>query len=246
MKRRLARFILAMIMAGCGYETPTTTGETGKNTQDLIVTPQKPTQQGPSYDTKALLSSVAKQYQATQAMQSKTILYDAYNGQSVTSKSLCYFQKPNRYSILINEHTNPDIVGTKVVYTGGEEAKLKTKVFGIFVKTGLALSDSRICNLRGDTFIATGIVRMMRVLLDSQAQVKYLGQGTMAGTPVVMLEVVSTQSLRGITREVFYISEKTLIPVVREMYEGKNLVYKMQFINTVLNPKIQASTFSLD
>lgn len=246
MKKCLALLVALMMLAGCGAEAPTMSSNAGKKSRDLVVTPQQPSQQQPSFDTKALLSDIGQRYQSLQALQSQVIVYDAYNGKSTSSKSTSYFQKPNRFSVQVTEHTDSKAVGTKIAYTGGSEAKIKTKFFGFQVKLNLALSDSRICNLRGDSLNDTGIVRMMSILLDPQAQVRFMSQGTLAGAPIAMLEVVSQRSLRGITREVFCINLQSRLPVIREMYEGTRLTYRLQFTNILLDPQLPANAFTND
>lgn len=246
MKKGLALLVTLMMLAGCGAEAPTMNANAGKKSRDLIVTPQQPTQQQPTFNTQALLADISQRYQNMQSLQSQVIVYDAYNGKNTSSKSLSYFQKPNRFSVQVTEHTDSKAVGTKIAYTGGTEAKIKTKFFGFQVKLNLGLSDSRICNLRGDTLNDTGIVRMMSILLDPQAQVKFMSQGTLAGAPIAILEVVSQRSLRGITREVYCVNLQTRLPVIREMYEGTRLTYRMQFTNTLLDPQLPANAFTND
>lgn len=245
--RRLALVMTIAFLAGCGAEAPSMSPNAGKNSRDLVLNaPSNGVNQQQQVDYRQILSEVSRMYQQTNTISAQIICFDTNNGKTVSSRSMSYFSKPSKLSLQVLEHTDGKAVGTKIVHLGSGKAKVKTKFFGLQVKVDLDLSDSRMCNLRGDTLQDTGIVKMMSVLLDESAQVRVLGQGSLSGVPVTMLEVVSRQSLRGITREVFGIDNTRKMPVIREMYQGSKLVFRTQFSNIVPNATLPTNAFTLD
>jgi outer membrane lipoprotein-sorting protein len=238
------------LMAGCGADAPSMSPNAGKNLNGLVISTPDPNAnrgiQNPAQDLKVMLSDISARYQRINSISSTIITYDSNGTKTVSSKASACFQKPGKISVQVLEHTDGKAVGTKIVYLGSGQAKVKTKFFGFQVKVNLDLSDGRMCNTRGNTLAETGIVRMMSILLDPNAKTRVLGQGELNGKTLTIVEVISSQSLRGITKELYYIDQQEKIPLVREMYEGNRLVYRSQFNNVVLNGQLPANAFTLD
>ncbi|HBN08508.1 MAG TPA: hypothetical protein DD435_07615 [Cyanobacteria bacterium UBA8530] len=251
MRNSLKTLILGLsmaLMAGCGADAPSMSPNAGKNLNGLVISAPAPNSgaQNPAQDLKVMLSDISSRYQRINSITSTITTYDSNGTKTVSSKAAACFQKPGKISIQVLEHTDGKAVGTKIVYLGSGQAKVKTKFFGFQVKVNLDLSDGRMCNTRGNTLAETGIVRMMSTLLDPNARTRILGQGALNGKPLAIVEVISNQSLRGITRELFFIDQQDKIPLVREMYEGNRLVYRSQFNNVALNGSLPSTAFTLD
>ncbi|MBI6546269.1 MAG: hypothetical protein HY692_05710 [Cyanobacteria bacterium NC_groundwater_1444_Ag_S-0.65um_54_12] len=86
---------------------------------------------------------------------------------------------------------------------------------------------------------------MMQTLLDPQTQIEILGRGQFKGRPVVQLGLKSRFSLSRVTSEQFTIDTQYFLPVIREMYEGKILTYRIQLEDIKLNVR-EPSAFELD
>jgi outer membrane lipoprotein-sorting protein len=249
--KAIAIGIAVAMLVGCGADAPSMAPDAARNSGNLVMLPssnqnaQNPTQAS-AQDPRQILSDISSQYQRIQSLSSNMTTFCTANGKSSSCAVNAYFRKPGSLSVVITSNTDAKAVGTKVVYQGGSQCNVKTKFFGFAVKLNLAVTDSRLGTLRGDTLLDTGIVRMMEILLDPNAQHRILGNALLEGRPVTIMEVVSSRALKGITKEIYYIDNQSKIPSVREMYEGSKMVFKCQFKNVALNPQIPATAFTLD
>ncbi|HBN08620.1 MAG TPA: hypothetical protein DD435_08220 [Cyanobacteria bacterium UBA8530] len=248
--KAIAVGIAVALLVGCGADAPSMAPDAARNSGNLVMIPNNQNAQNPAQasaqDPRQILSGISTQYQRIQSLSSNMTTFCTANGKSSSCAVNAYFRKPGSLSVVITSNTDAKAVGTKVVYQGGTQCNVKTKFFGFAVKLNLAVTDSRLGSLRGDTLLDTGIVRMMEILLDPNAKHRILGNALLDGKPVTILEVISSRALKGITREIYYIDNQSKIPCVREMYEGNRMVFKCQFKNVVLNPQVPSSAFILD
>jgi hypothetical protein len=162
------------------------------------------------------------------------------------AKSIYKFQKPNRVLLNILESTNEKVNGTRLLWTGGSQVQVKTKFVGFWVTVSLDINDERIRDDRGYSIAQTSIPKTYETILHPAAQVVFKGEGQVAGRPVELLDVISPLSLKPTTREVYGIDRVSRTPVLREMYRGNKLIYRMQVDQITLNARFTSQDFKLD
>lgn len=183
---------------------------------------------------------------ASNSLMRTTLFCYKDDGQVSRAKSIYKFQKPNRVMLNILESTNDKVSGTRLLWTGGAKAQVKTKFAGFWVTVSLDIGDERIRDDRGYSIAETSVPRTYETLLHSGARVAFKGEGQVAGRAVEFLDVESPLSLKPVTREVFGIDRVTRTPVLREMYHGERLIYRMQVEQISLNARFTSQDFSLD
>lgn len=239
--KRTVLCLLLLLPTSCGIKPPLAP-DAGRTNKNLVLVPSQQTEEDP----RALLAEVAHQYQQTEAIHTTILTWSTHNGKSASTKVEAYFQKTNRYRMTVLESTDTMAIGSKLVYTGGERCNVKGTFLGLPVQTSLGLSNARICTLRGDTLLDTGVERMMEILLDPNAKTKVLGHAILDSRSLTIVEVVSPHMLKNTTREVLFIDQEKALPSIREIYEGENPVIRCEFRGTVVNPEIPAGTFEMN
>ena len=203
----------------------------------------------PQAQVQSLLSGVAQAYNQDTSIRAQVTVFvqNLQTGDSMSGDMDYWFQKPNSTALYVIDSSESNSVGTKLVWMGGDQVAVRTKFIGFWVNTSLSVTDSRLLDKRGDSLADTSVGRMMSTLLDPQAQVTMLGSGSYLGQPVVQIAVVSRQSLPGVTSERFTINTQSMLPVIREMYSGNQLTYRIQLKNVQLNaPDPSAFTLTGD
>ncbi len=203
----------------------------------------------PQAQVQSLLSSVAQAYNQDTSIRAQVTVFvqNLQTGESMSGDMDYWFEKPNSTALYVIDSSESNTVGTKLVWMGGDQVAVRTKFIGFWVNTSVSVTDSRILDKRGDSLADTSVGRMMSTLLDPQAQVSMLGSGSYLGQPVVQIAVVSRQSLPGVTSERFTINTQSMLPVIREMYTGNQLTYRIQLKNVQLNaPDPSAFTLTGD
>ncbi len=203
----------------------------------------------PQAQVQSLLSGVAQAYNQDTSIRAQVTVFvqNVQTGDSMSGDMDYWFQKPNSTALYVIDSSESNSVGTKLVWMGGDQVAVRTKFIGFWVNTSLSVTDSRLLDKRGDSLADTSVGRMMSTLLDPQAQVTMLGSGSYLGQPIVQIAVVSRQSLPGVTSERFTINTQSMLPVIREMYSGNQLTYRIQLKNVQLNaPDPSAFTLTGD
>jgi hypothetical protein len=155
------------------------------------------------------------------------------------------YQKPKRNSVELMTGSDSKVEGTRLVWTGGSQVKVHTKFVGFWLNIDLPLTDDRLKDPVGYRLDQTSIDKVFDTLLCPQNQTTYVGDGALLGRPMAVLAVVSPMSLKPATREVFGIEKATGVPLLREMYKGDQLYFRMQLESNKLNAKLTAADFEV-
>jgi hypothetical protein len=174
------------------------------------------------------------------------ITYYKDDGSIKHVRSRYKFQKPQRNFIEVLASNEDKVVGTKVSWKGDGKASVRTKFIGFWVTVSLDLHDDRLRDQRGNFLDETSISRALETLLDPGARVTFKGEGNLAGRPMVVLDVVSPLSLKNVTREVYGIDPTINQPIMREMYKGDKLIWKMNVESAKVNPTFSSKDFAVD
>jgi hypothetical protein len=242
----------ATLLSGCGVD-PGVMVDSGKTQKDLRLNKGLPgTQQGASNDQaiiQALFNDMRQTRSTLRNVQCDlTGFFVSDKDGSVGSMQarFCY-ELPNKTSLLVKQSSDGSTVGTKMVWSGGKQIAVKTKLLGFWLKTSVDVHDGRTADHRGYFIDETGINPMMDTFFDPRNQVSLIGQGTLGNTPIIQIGIVSPRSLKGVAREVFTIDTQRKMPMVREMYNsGNRLVYRIRMDNIIMNATMPSTTFSLD
>ncbi len=249
-KSLLSLVLLASILTGCGIDPPGKVVDRGSRLKDLKLNQSQPGAQNPQQDPNRVLQLVQLVAQAHSRNNSVACDLIAFfrkdDGTTSSMKSKFRFKKPNQTSMEITEASQGGTVGTKLVWTGGKDVAIKTKLMGFWLKTSLDVNDSRIADARGYRINQTSLDQMFATFLHAQAKHELMSEGSLKGRPVAVVRVDSPMKLRGVTHEVFGIYVDNFVPAFRELYNGKTLLMRIQIDNARLNPSMESSAFNLD
>lgn len=241
----------ATLLAGCGAD-PGVMVDNGKAQKDLKLNKGLPgNQQGVNNDQailQSLFSDMRQMRTTLRNVQCDLTGYFVSDKGSVGSiqTRFCY-ELPNKTSLHIKQSSEGSTVGTKMVWSGGKQIAVKTKLLGFWLKTSVDVHDSRTADHRGYFIDETGITPMMDTFFDPRNQVTLVGQGNLGAMPIIQVGIVSPRSLRGVAREVFTIDAQRKMPVVREMYDRNNrLVHRIRMDNIIMNASMPSNAFTLD
>lgn len=152
--------------------------------------------------------------------------------------------RPNLTAIDVLQSSKDSGAGAKIVWQGGDKAKVRAKVLGMSVSIDLPISDSRLVNQRGYTFADTAIDTWFDSMMDPQAHVRVLGKMTLPnGREGLILEVKSPRMKPGITKEIYGVDSTSYAPLLCQMYEGETCVYEVQVKSVDINVQLPADAF---
>ena len=246
----LLALLAALALGACG-KTPTQATHTSRGL-DSAITPAAPatapvgTTSGTDPRIAPVMALTAK-LRATSTTADSTIMfhYVRSNGTKEWLHSRYKYQKPRRNAVELMAGSDTKVAGTKLVWTGESEVKVHTKFIGFWLNVSLPLADDRLKDPTDYRIDQTSIDKVFDTILCAQNQVSFVANGTVAGKPVTVISVVSPLSLKPATREVFGLETATGTPLLREMYKGSQLYYKMEVEKTTLNPHLTSADFEV-
>lgn len=138
--------------------------------------------------------------------------------------------------------------GTKLIFDGKSEVRVRTYFFGFLpIKLTLPVDDPRLVDVYKRTLKDTSTDALLDALLHPRAVVRPLGEGRAAGEAVDLFEVVSPLRWDKIQREVFGISRRVKLPILRDSFDHKGrLLFHLEMRNMRANVKVPAAEFTLD
>lgn len=114
---------------------------------------------------------------------------------------------------------------TKLIFDGKREVRVRTYFFGFIpLKITLDVEDARLVDGYKRSLRDTSTERLLETLLHPQAEVRPLGEGVSAGEPIDLVEVRSPLRWKGVEKDVFGISRRISLPVMRDAYDGAGRV----------------------
>ncbi|MNK72847.1 hypothetical protein D3C87_923330 [compost metagenome] len=249
-KSILSLALVASVLAGCGGNPAGKVVDRGGKLKDLNLNQPQPGANTPQQDPNRVIQLMQLVGQAHTRNNSVACDLVAFfrkdNGSTTSMKTKYRFQKPKQTSMEILEATDGGTVGTKLVWNGGSDVAVKTKLLGFWLKTSLSVTDDRIKDSRGYRINETSLDQLYATLLHPQAKHELLSEGVLKGRPVAIVRLDSPMKLRGVTHEVFGIFVDTFTPAFRELYGGETLLMRLQIENARLNPQMEANAFNLD
>lgn len=155
------------------------------------------------------------------------------------------YARPSRMALtVLTARDFPAANGTTVTWLGDRRARVSTRFYGLPLGITLPISDDRICNLRGYSVEDVSLAHEVPILQDSATRLRYLGRATVGGVAAEGVEVRSSRLLRGIERELVWLDPRTHFPLLREMYESGQVVYRMALTDYDFSPSLAADVFA--
>lgn len=157
------------------------------------------------------------------------------------------YKAPGSTYLEVVQSSNPSMLGTKLNWDGKSKVKIKTKFVGFWVNVDLDVNDDRLKDDAGYKISETSLPKLYATLLHPQAQVRFLDEAPSAeGAPMARLEVISPVRLKPATHEIYGIRLSDGAPVLREMYKGQKLFYRIAMEKLQINANLPTSALSVD
>lgn len=187
-----------------------------------------------------------KNYSATIVMYSKRNDKVAPKANPAINMEFKYIYQPPRLAVFnVVKHNISMVVGAKMIWDGGDSAKVKASgVLGLF-PMDLKLSDEKMTTNRNWRFDQLDHVGMLGRANDPKAKVELAGKTQVNGKDAYMLKVTNNGLDDGITEEHIAIDAKTFMVVADEMYSGTDLIFQLKMTIEGTNITIPPGTMDL-
>lgn len=231
---------LFVLASGCGLDAPT--DPTVQETPAPIRQTYPQQQNNPQ-----VLQSLHQEVLATyQTLQSLTADYDnrqSKGSERYTAKVRMKFAKPRKVRLEVTSCSDALVSGATIVWLGGSSIKGIKPVGPLTIRQDHKLTE-KPC-LRGWLFNQTDYEAMVQALLQGLPNGRYLGNATIGGQSLVMVEIPSR--LSGVTLERIGIDPTRRLPVYREIRESAQgaPVFTTQYSNLVPNASLGKDAFNL-
>jgi hypothetical protein len=139
-------------------------------------------------------------------------------------------------------------VGTKLIFDGQRSVTVRTYFFGFIPLTlTLDVDDSRLVDSSKRSLKDTSTERMLETLLHPRAAIVPLGDGEAVGEAIELYEVRSPLKWKGMDKDVFGVSKRLALPIVRDAYDASGkLMFHMEMRQMKTNVSVPAAEWTLD
>lgn len=160
----------------------------------------------------------------------------------------CFWRRSGTMAATVVDAESEKKVGTKLIFDGKHSVRVRTYFFGFIpLKITLEVDDPRLVDGYKRTLKDTSTERMLETLLDPAAEVRPLGVGEAAGEPVDLFEVRSNLRWKGCDKDVFGVSKRLDLPIMRDAYDGAGkLIFHMEMRQMRTNVTIPAAEWTVD
>lgn len=233
-----AGIVAAVLLAGCG-SSPTSSSNKFRNRSPLQGSAPlgMPTgmngAMGPGGqlgapagggNVQGLLAAIAQAQNAVQGFQATIESYEKGPKDEETQTIKLNYKKPSTLRIHITKGQGQS-QDAKVLWTGGGDLKVKPSFLPFAVSK--SISDEALKTRNGWTVKDTQPKALVDVLLDPAGGQQILGENTVAGMPLIMVQVKSARSPKGATHEIIGVNKTTMLPAFREVYKGQTVLYRI-------------------
>jgi hypothetical protein len=235
-----------LLLAACGKATPTTPASLPP-VQPIGVTPSA----APADDAalKALLARVQAAADATRNF-SATAYTKMRTPTGGTDHNLAkiHWKRPGTMAATVLDAGVAKKKSTKLVFDGKHEVRVRTYFFGFIpLKITLDVEDPRLVDGYKRSLRDTSTERLLETLLHPQAEARLLGAGVSHGEDVDYVEVRSPLRWKGVDKDVFGISRRISLPVMRDAIDGAGrVIFHLEMREMTPNTTIPASEWTVD
>lgn len=187
-----------------------------------------------------------KNYSATITMYSKRNDKVAPKANPAINMEFKYIYQPPRLSVFnVVKHNISLVVGAKMIWDGGESAKVKASGVLGFIPIEMQLSDEKMTTNRNWRFDQLDHVAMLARANDPKTKVELAGKTLVNGKDAYMLKLTNNGLDDAVTEEHLAIDAKTFMVVADEMYAGSDLIFQFKMNVEGTNITIPAGTMEL-
>ncbi|MFN8576916.1 MAG: hypothetical protein U0354_08660 [Candidatus Sericytochromatia bacterium] len=236
--------------------TPSNTGTTTTtNTTTTTTTTAKPATTTTTTDTSGLsisqklLTKSKQNYDALKNYTATIIMYSKRNDKTtpkanpaINMKFKYVFQPPRTAVFDVLEHNISMVIGAKMVWQGGDSAKVKAAgVLGLF-PMDMKLDDSKMTTNRSWRFDQLDHVAILGRANDPKSQLELAGKTQINGKDAYMIKVKNNGLDDEIKEEHIALDATTFMIVADEMYTDKELVFQLKMNVEGTNVSLPAGT----
>ncbi len=240
MTRPILLSLLALSLAsGCGMEAPT---EPEVPDERPAVQPiNQPTQSNPQV-LQGIYQEVLATYQHAQTLTADYENRQSKGSERYTATVKMKFAKPRKVRLDVKACSDSLVSGATIMWLGGTTIKGFKPVGPLTIKQEHKLAE-KPC-LRGWLFNQTDYDAMVQALLQGLPNAKYLGNATVGGQSMLMVEFPS--KLTGVTLERIGLDPNKRLPVYRELRETAQgaPVFTTLYTNVVPNATLPKDAFN--
>lgn len=239
---RLVLLSLAAVLlaSACGLENP---AESVAKDEPVPIQQPYPQQQNNQQVLTSLYQEVLATYQSVSTL---TSLYDnrqSKGSERYSAKVRMTFAKPRKVRLDVTASSDSMVSGASILWLGGTSIKGIKPLGPLTIKQEHKLSE-KPC-LRGWLFNQTDYDAMVQALLQGMPNGRFLGNTTIGGQSLVMVEIPSR--LSGVTLERIGIDPTRRLPVYRELRETAQgaPVFVTHYTSMVPNATLGKNAFNL-
>lgn len=169
-------------------------------------------------------------------------------GASAFNTAKVFWRRQGTMACTVTAAESEKKVGTKLIFDGDHSVKVRTYFFGFIpLKITLDVEDPRLVDSSKRSLKDTSTERMLETLLHPQAQVVPLGDGEAVGEAIALYEVRSPLKWKGMEKDVFGVSKRLNLPIVRDAYDASGkILFHMEMRQMRTNVTIPAAEWTLD
>lgn len=241
MTRPVLLSLLAVLLASaCGLENPT---EPVAKDEPVPIQQPYPQQQNNQQVVASLYQEVLATYQRTSTLTSDYDNQQSKGSERYTAKVRMTFAKPRKVRLDVKSSSDTLVSGASILWLGGTVIKGIKPIGPLTIKQEHKLAE-KPC-LRGWLFNQTDYEAMVQALLQGLPSGRFLGNTTIGGQRLVMVEIPSR--LSGATLERIGIDPAKRLPVYREVRESAQgaPIFVTHYTNLVPNATLGKNAFNL-
>ena len=179
------------------------------------------------------------------------VTYTEVNLQGQSDTSVASFETDIAHRWIrahVDQSDKPHAQGADMLCLDNGQVTVKVHIGFIPITRTFAETDPQVCSARGYTLLQTDFVAMVDEIAAPQATLTYLGQQSVLGHTVDVLDVAPS-GLPDCAHEHVGLDPSTHLPVLREAFSkasgGQQDVFDASLGNPVLNPQLPADTWQL-
>jgi outer membrane lipoprotein-sorting protein len=228
-------------------KAPVATGKAPVSNVKSPVVPGKapaPTAAAGASTEEKLLKKARDSFAAVTGVSASIKTYEN-NGTEGTGVIKFLYKKPGSIKVEVISSSSSGQTGVKLAYSDPNNVKVRPSGMLSMVSVSLAMNDSKLLSGRKYQLNQIDLPTTVNRLTQPGEKAKLIGQSTVGGAPVYVIEVSGQSFDPKITREIFSIDAKTFMPRMHEMYEGGKKVYAAEISSITVNPPLTANDFEV-
>lgn len=243
-QRSIPCLLAAAVLSACGQSGPADAPQPARPTPTPAAIAPTPAPAAESAVTVMVARGIAR-LDAMKTIQGYVSFEETLDGKRDTGKAKIAFRnKPFAGRVELEQSDRWLAAGGVVVWKGGSE--LKVRPLKLPFSLSFSTDNPQMVSLRGYRMDQTDLFSMAKVLRAPGAQITAIGPKRIRNEDLFLLDVRSSASVAGISREIIGLHQRHLIPAYREMYDARGrMVHRGQGTELVFDRPVSADKFEL-